>query len=58
MHVNALEDDYYVFQEHAYRLVGERTRRTFRLGDRVTVLVSRVDRAERLVDFVLATGPA
>jgi ribonuclease R len=57
VHVNSLEDDYYVFQEHAYRLVGERTRRTFRLGDRVTVLVSRVDRAERLVDFVLVTRP-
>lgn len=53
VHVNAMNDDYYVFQPQGHRLVGERTRKVFRLGDRATIQVSRVDRMERLIDFVL-----
>lgn len=52
VHVSSLEDDFYVYQERSYRLVGERTRRIFRLGDRVRVRVSRVDKEERRIDFV------
>ena len=53
VHVNSMMDDYYAFQEHSYRLVGERSQRTFRLGDRLAVRVSRVDKLERFIDFVL-----
>ncbi len=53
VHVNSMMDDYYAFQEESYRLVGERSRRTFRLGDRLAVRVSRVDKLERFIDFVL-----
>jgi ribonuclease R len=53
VHVNGLRDDYYVFQPQAYALKGERSRRTFRLGDRVRVRVSRTDKEERQVDFQL-----
>jgi ribonuclease R len=53
VHVNSMMDDYYAFQEDSYRLVGERSRRTFRLGDRLAVRVSRVDKLERFIDFVL-----
>jgi ribonuclease R len=38
--------------------VGERTRRVFRLGDRLRVRVSRVDIDERKIDFDLVEGPA
>ncbi|RMH18674.1 MAG: RNB domain-containing ribonuclease, partial [Gemmatimonadetes bacterium] len=54
VHVNQLHDDYYVYQDRNHTLVGERTRRRFRLGDRVRVTVARVDRQERRIDFVLA----
>jgi len=58
VHVNSMMDDYYTFQEDSYRLVGERSRRTFRLGDRLAVRVSRVDKLERFIDFVLLdSGP-
>ena len=57
VHVNSLEDDYYVYQERAYRLVGERTRRLFRLGDRVRVRVARVDKVERHIDFLYVSRP-
>ncbi len=53
VHVSSLEDDYYQFMEEQYALLGERTRRRFRLGDRVRVQVARVDLEERKIDFVL-----
>ena len=56
VHVSTLEDDYYVFQEERYSLVGERSGRRFRLGDRARVQVSRVDKEERRIDFVLIAG--
>ena len=54
VHVNSLMDDYYILREDQYALVGERTGRRFRLGDSAAVQVSRVDRLERKIDFVLA----
>ncbi|MEA3301623.1 MAG: ribonuclease R [Porticoccaceae bacterium] len=53
IHITGLPKDYYYFEAAHHRLVGERTRRTFRLGDRVRVRVSRVDLEERKVDFDL-----
>jgi ribonuclease R len=53
VHVNTLQDDFYRFREEAYALVGDRGRRTYRLGDRVRVQVVRVDKEARHVDFLL-----
>jgi ribonuclease R len=53
VHISSLEDDYYQFLEEQYALIGERTRRRFRLGDRVKVQVARVDLEERKIDFAL-----
>jgi ribonuclease R len=53
VHVNSLDDDYYEFREGEYQLVGSRRGRRFRLGDRVRIQVSRVDKEERHVDFML-----
>lgn len=51
VHVSVLTDDVYVFQERKHRLVGQRTRREYRLGDRVWVSVNRVDQVRHLIDF-------
>lgn len=51
VHVSVLTDDVYEFQERKHRLAGRRTRREFRLGDRVRVLVNRVDQVRHLIDF-------
>jgi ribonuclease R len=53
VHVSTLEDDYYVYLEEQYALVGERKRRRFQLGDRLRVQVAGVDREERKIDFLL-----
>jgi len=54
VHITALPGDYYVFDQAKQRLVGERTRKVFKLGDRLTVKVVRVDLDERKIDFELA----
>jgi ribonuclease R len=53
VHVSSLEDDYYVFFEEQYALIGEHSRQQFRMGDRVRVQVARVNREERKIDFAL-----
>ena len=54
VHVSALPGDYYHFDPVHHRLSGERTGRTFRLGDTVEVRVMRVDLDERKIDFEMA----
>ncbi|NLW12796.1 MAG: ribonuclease R, partial [Clostridiaceae bacterium] len=52
--VTALDDDYYVYNEKHYCLIGERTRKVYRLGDTMKIRVSKVDITTRNIDFVLA----
>jgi ribonuclease R len=47
LHVSALNDDYYVFDDKTYRLTGRRTKKVFRLGKDITVRIERVDTEER-----------
>lgn len=51
VHVTALPADYYHFDPVHHRLSGERSGRTFRLGDSVDVKVMRVNLDERKIDF-------
>lgn len=51
--IRDLEDDYYVFDEKNYALVGRRTKKRYRLGDKVRVQVMRVNPEEREIDFGL-----
>ena len=51
--VTSLHDDYYHYHEKRYSLVGERTHKTFRIGDEVRVRLDRVDVERRHIDFGL-----
>lgn len=51
--VTSLHDDYYQYHEKKYYLIGERTHKTFRIGDEVSVRVERVDVERRQIDFGL-----
>ena len=53
VHVNSLRDDFYLLDRDAYAIIGERGHRRYRIGDRVRVQVSRVDKEARHVDFSL-----
>jgi len=56
VHVTALKRDYYQFDAAHHRLVGELTGRNYRLGDRLEVMVARVNMEDRKIDFDLAGG--
>ena len=51
VHVTSLKNDYYAFDAAKHRLGGERGGHVSRLGDKITVLVARVDLDERKIDF-------
>lgn len=51
--VENIEDDYYVYNEKFYSLVGERTKKTYRLGDTIRVKLVRADVETKRIDFVI-----
>jgi ribonuclease R len=51
--VRDMEDDYYVFDEKNYALIGRRSKKRYRLGDKIRIQVVRVDPEEREIDFRL-----
>jgi len=51
--VTSLHDDYYQYHEKKYCLLGERTHKTFKIGDEIRVRVDRVDVERRHIDFGL-----
>jgi ribonuclease R len=53
VHVSTMADDYYRFLEKAHVLKGENTGKVFRLGDRVSVQVVKVDMERRQIDLGL-----
>jgi ribonuclease R len=54
LHVRDLNDDYYVFDEKQYAMIGERKGKRLRLGDSIIVKVAKVTPERRQIDFVLA----
>ncbi len=50
-----LTEDYYRFDEENYRLVGERTYREFQLGQTVKIMIHRVDKLLKTIDFLLVS---
>ena len=53
VHVSELGTDYFHFDAAKHQILGERTGKSFRLGDRVRVKIARVDLETTRIDFVL-----
>ena len=51
--LRAIRSDFFEFDEEHYRLVGKRTRKVFRLGDRVRIRVKEANLEQRLLDYEL-----
>lgn len=49
--IDTLPGDRFGFQENSRKIVGDRTRRTFSIGDKVRVRLDRVDGVERKLQF-------
>jgi ribonuclease R len=51
--LNTLIDDRYNYHENTREIIGQHSRRIFRLGQRVRVLVDRIDPVEKKIQFAL-----
>lgn len=51
VHITSLPQDYYIHEPMRNRLIGERSRKAFAMGDELRVKVTRVNLDERKIDF-------
>ncbi|HKC71081.1 MAG TPA: RNB domain-containing ribonuclease, partial [Terriglobales bacterium] len=51
--LSTLTDDRYTYHENTKQIIGQRSRRTFSLGDQVRVLVDRIDPVQKKIQFAL-----
>lgn len=58
VHISELGEDYFHYDESRHELLGERSGKRFRLSDRVTVQLMRVDMETTKIDFRLVAEPA
>jgi ribonuclease R len=49
----SLDDDRYTYHENTREIIGQRNRKIFRMGQRVRVLVDRIDPVEKKIQFAL-----
>jgi len=52
--LSTIEEDFYIYDERRNHLIGRRTRRIIRLGDKLEIQVAKVDAFKKQVDFRLA----
>ncbi|OPX99263.1 MAG: Ribonuclease R [Syntrophorhabdus sp. PtaB.Bin047] len=53
--ISSLGDDYYRFEEERFRIMGRRTRKSYRVGDTVTIRVVMADVSSNRLHFEVAT---
>lgn len=53
VHITNLRDDYYIYEETKYRLIGQHHGQVYQLGDPVVVMIALVNLDERIIDFEL-----
>jgi len=56
--IASLQDDYYVFHENTRQIIGQRTRKTFSIGEQVRVLLERIDHMQKRLQFALVQEEA
>ncbi len=54
IHMKDLDDDYYVLDENSHSIKGSHTGKQFRLGDKIQVVLKRVNEEKREIDFTLS----
>ena len=48
-----IKNDYYFYDENSYSVIGERTNRRYRLGDKIRVKLIRADIKKTEIDFII-----
>lgn len=54
VHIRDLYDDYYIFDEKNYSLIGKRRNKSYRFGDRIKVKIIKVNVDKRKIDLVIS----
>ena len=52
--ISSLKDDHYFYSEKKYALIGYRTKRSYQIGKKVKIKITKVDLEKKQVDFILA----
>lgn len=52
--IDDLQDDFYIFDEESFALIGKKNKRGYRLGDIVKVVVKSASKEAKTIDFVIA----
>jgi ribonuclease R len=57
--LNTLTDDFYTYHENTRQIIGQRSRKTYSLGQKIRVLIDRIDPVEKKIQFaVLEEAPS
>jgi len=56
VHISALDDDYYVFDEDLLNLIGRRKKKVYRIGETIKVKLESVNIFEGEIDFTIPGG--
>jgi ribonuclease R len=51
--LGSLTDDQYMYHENTRQIIGQRTRKTYAMGDPIRVLVDRLDRMQHRIQFAV-----
>jgi len=51
--LNTLTDDFYTYHENTRQIIGQRSRKIYGLGQRIRVLVDRIDPVEKKIQFAI-----
>jgi ribonuclease R len=51
--LNTLTDDFYTYHENTRQIIGQHSRKTYSMGQRIRVLVDRIDPVEKKIQFAM-----
>jgi ribonuclease R len=51
--MSSMDDDYYIYNDKQYCLIGERTKKIYKIGDTLTVKLVRADIHSRKIEFAI-----
>lgn len=54
IHISRLAGDYYIYSEETYEMTGRDTGRSYKLGQKVKIMVDGVDYFQKSIEFILA----
>ena len=56
VHINDIEGDYYNYNEKSMSLVGQRTKKIYKIGDEINIVVKSASKEDAYIDFEIKQG--